>query len=189
MNPLRRAVQRVSTRIYRPGAALRGFSWVPAFPRLAIGALPVGPEADALPRHGFTHVVNCRRGLQNVISQDLWIEQQVLGADHVVHADMWDSGKPQDEDRWVPAVLFAHEALQADPQAKVLVHCQQGRRRSLFVAYAVMRLQGFSADKAAAAVMEARPLGHLVPTYRDGVERWLESTHSAASDERTEPLR
>lgn len=189
MNPLRLAVQRVSTRVYRPGAELRGFSWVPAFPRVAIGALPVGPEADALPSHGFTHVVNCRRSLQNVISQDLWIEQQVLGAGRVAHADMWDHGNPQDEDRWGPAVLFADQALRSDPDARVLVHCQQGRRRSLFVAYAVLRLQGFSADEAAGAVMAARPRGQLVPAYRDGVERWLEATRSPASDERTEPLR
>lgn len=189
MNPLRRAAQRVSTRVYRPGENLRGFSWVPLFPRVAIGALPIGGEAEALPGHGFTHVINCRKSLQNVLSQDLWIERQVLGPERVAHADMWDHGDPQREQDWVPAVMFGHRALAEDPQAKVLVHCQQGRRRSLFVAYAILRLNDFSPEAAAAAVMEARPLGFLVPAYRDGVERWLEAAASGTPVGDPEPLR
>lgn len=176
MNPVRKAVQRVSTRVYRPSDRLRGFSRVPGFERLAIGALPVADEADRLPSHGFTHVVNCRKGLQNVLSQDLWIERQVFGADHVAHADMWDHGRPQDPALWVPAATFGARALRDDPEAQVLVHCQQGRRRSLFVAYAILRQHGFEPDEAARAVLEARPFGHLVPTYRAGVEEWLRST-------------
>lgn len=173
MNPVRRAVQRVSTKLYGPSEGLRGFTWVPRYPRLAIGSIPVGREAEDLPSKGVTHVVNCRKGLQNVISQDLWIEQQVLGADKVAHADMWDHGRPQQEESWVPAALFGAQALRDNPEARVLVHCQQGRRRSLFVAYAILRQMGFSEDDAAAAVLEARPRGHLVPAYRAGVEAWL----------------
>lgn len=173
MNPVRKAIQRVSTRVYTPTRALRGFTRVPQMPRLAIGALPVAGEADALPSHGFTHVVNCRKGLQNVVSQDLWIEREVMGADRVAHADMWDHGRPQDPALWAAAAAFGAQALRDDPAAQVLVHCQQGRRRSLFVAYAILRQLGFSEDDAATAVLDARPRGHLVPEYRAGVEEWL----------------
>jgi len=170
MNPVRRAIQRVSTRVYTPSRELRGFTRVPQMPRLAIGALPVAEEADRLPSHGFTHVVNCRKSLQNVVSQDLWIEREVLGADRVAHADMWDHGRPQDPALWAPAAVFGAQALRDDPDAQVLVHCQQGRRRSVFVAYAILRQLGFGEDDAATAVLDARPRGHLVPAYRAGVE-------------------
>jgi hypothetical protein len=43
----------------------------------------------------------------------------------------------------------------------------------VFVAYAALRLLGRSEDDAARLVLEARPMGRLVPEYRESVERWL----------------
>lgn len=175
----RRLWQRIATHVYGPAAYTRGFSWVPAFPRMAIGALPVGREADDLPTHGITHVINCRKHFQNQVSQDLWIERDVLGAERVAHADMWDNGLAQEAGSWAQAALFGARVLADDPEARLLVHCQQGRRRSVFVAYAILRLHGFSESDAAAAVLDARPFGHLVPVYRAGVEQWLRDTGAA----------
>lgn len=170
---VRRLAHRVSTSLYGPKRHLRGMSWVPGGTRLAIGAIPVGAEIDALPEQGITHLVVCRAPFQTILSQDLWSARRVLGPDHVAHAPMWDDGRPKEPAVWAPAALFAARALDDDPEARVLVHCQQGRRRSVFVAYAILRLRGHSEEDAARMVIEARPHGALVPNYRRSVERWL----------------
>lgn len=169
---MRRLAHRVATRLYGPRRHVRGMSWVPGDHRLAIGAIPVGGEIDRVPEAGITDMVVCRAPLQTLISQDLWSARRVLGPDHVAHAPMWDDGKPKDPALWAPAALFGARALD-DPDARVLVHCQQGRRRSVMVAYAILRLRGLPEDEAAAAVLEARPFGELVPEYRASVEGWL----------------
>lgn len=171
----------VSTRIYGPRHGLSGLNFVPG-ERVAIGAMPVGGEILRLPDHGITHLVVCRARPQRTFSQDYWAAQQVLGRDNVAAAGMWDTGRPKDPGQWADAALFAAQVLQADPDARVLVHCQQGRRRSVMVAYATLRLLGHSESDAARGVIEARPMGRLVPAYRSSIERWLNSRVPAAVD-------
>jgi len=151
---------------------LEGFSWIDG-ERVAIGSVPVGDAVRRLPELGVTDVVNCRAQLQTRISQDLWAERAVLGADHVAHAPMWDHGRAQPPRIWAPAARFAAEALERDPAAGVLIHCQQGRRRSAMVAYAVLRLRGHDPADAARLVLESRAPARLVPAYRESVEAWL----------------
>jgi hypothetical protein len=153
---------------------VRGLTWIPD-ERIAVGAMPVGDDAEGLPAQGVTHAVNCRAGIQTIVSQDLWAERAILGADNVAHAPMWDNGKPQSPAAWSAAALWAARVLDDDPTAGVLIHCQQGRRRSVLVAYAVLRLRGRTPADAARAILTARPVTQLVPTYRASVERWLES--------------
>ena len=138
-----------------------------------MGALPSARAVRGLPGLGVTHVVNCHARLQTVISQDLWVEREVFGADRVVHAPMWDHGRPQPPRLWAPAAEFAAEALESDPKAGVLIHCQQGRRRSVLVAYAVLRLRGREPAEASRAILESRAPATLVPAYRRSVEEWL----------------
>lgn len=160
---------------------MRGLTWIPET-RIAIGAMPVGRQAEGLPAQGVTHVVNCRAAIQTVVSQDLWAEQAVLGRDSVAHAPMWDNGKPQSPDAWSAAAEWAARALDDDPDAGVLIHCQQGRRRSVLVGYAVLRLRGYSPADAARAILTARPVTQLVPAYRKSVEDWL--SPAATPDQR-----
>jgi protein-tyrosine phosphatase len=96
----------------------------------------------------------------------------VLGADRVALAPMWDHGRAQPPALWAPAARFAAAALE-DPEARVLVHCQQGRRRSVLVAYAVLRLRGLKPDAAQELILASRGVAHLVPAYRESVEGWL----------------
>ncbi|MGD9696681.1 MAG: hypothetical protein AB7V42_13610 [Thermoleophilia bacterium] len=125
-----------------------------------------------LPEAGVTHVVNCRAALQTRISQDLWAERRVLGADHVAHAPMWDHGRRQPPALWAPAARFGAAALD-DPAAGLLVHCQQGRRRSAMVTYAILRLRGHDPDEARRLVLNSRAPAVLVPAYVESVEDWL----------------
>jgi protein-tyrosine phosphatase len=162
----------VSTRLYGPLPRLEGFSWI-ADERVAIGSIPLGDAVSRLPELGVTHVVNCRATLQTRISQDLWAERRVFGADRVAHAPMWDHGRAQPPRIWAPAAEFAARALEKDPAAGVLIHCQQGRRRSAMVAYAVLRLRGHEPSHAARLVLDSRLPARIVPAYRESVERWL----------------
>jgi len=136
----------------------------------------VGRQIAELPGHGFTHLVVCRAAPQVHVSQDLWAARRVLGRDNVAHAPMWDDGRPKSPELWADAARFAAQAIRDDPEHRVLVHCQQGRRRSVMVAYAALRLLGHSEEDAARLVIETRPMGRLVPAYRESVERWLEET-------------
>ncbi|HTI32917.1 MAG TPA: hypothetical protein VL422_04510 [Miltoncostaea sp.] len=160
------------TRIYGPRKGLEGLSWL-AGERVAVGAVPVGDAVSRLPELGVTHVINCRAGFQTRLSHDLWAERQVFGADHVVAAPMWDHGRAQPPSVWGPAAEFGARVLEEDPAAGVLVHCQQGRRRSAMVAYAILRLRGHDPDEAERLVLDNRAPAVLVPAYKASVEGWL----------------
>lgn len=138
-----------------------------------MGSIPVGHAVGRLPEAGVTHVVNCRAQLQTRISQDLWAEREVFGADHVAAAPMWDHGRSQPPALWAPAARAAGAWLDEDPLAGVLVHCQQGRRRSAMVAYAILRLRGHDPEEAERLVVSSRTPARIVPAYRQSVEEWL----------------
>lgn len=148
--------------------------------RIAIGSVPDPALLEQARREGVSHVVNCRAELQTHISQDLWATRQLFGAEKVSHAPMWDSGRPQSPDNWAESALFAARALDADPDARVLIHCQQGRRRSAMVSYATLRLRGRSPEEAAAAILDHRLVAQVVPEYQASVERWLAKRSIAA---------
>ncbi len=170
----------MSTRIYGPAKSCRGFSWI-GDERIAIGAMPHGDDFDALEADGVTHVVNCRARTQGFISQDLWREQEVFGPDHVKQAPMWDNGRSKSPRLWAEAAESAARALDEDPSAKILVHCQQGRRRSAMVTYAILRLRGHDQNEAARLVLTYRPVARIVPAYRASVEDWLSRRLDASS--------
>lgn len=165
-------IQRHSTRLNGPTPAAPSLSWI-GRERLAVGSLPTAAFLRLLPEQGVTHVVNCRARAQTWLTRDLEAERAVFGAARVIHAPMWDTGRGQRPALWSAAAVFAASALDEDPHAGVLIHCQLGRRRSVLVAYAVLRLRGHSAERAAELILTHRREAELVPEYRACVERWL----------------
>jgi protein-tyrosine phosphatase len=147
-------------------------SWI-ADQRIAIGSVPTATTLPRLRADGVTHVVNCRSAFQTWLSQDLAVERALFGPANVAHAPMWDFGQSQPPRLWSRAAHFAAAVLTDDPEARVLIHCQQGRRRSILLAYAVLRLRGHSREEALGDItthrLEARP----VDMYLTSVERWL----------------
>lgn len=165
-------LHRLSTRYYGPSPTTTWLSWI-GDERLAVGNLPTPATLARLPEHGVTHVVNCRAGLQTLFSQDLAMERAIFGRSRVFAAPMWDSGRAQHPALWSAAAQWAATALDDDPQARVFVHCQQGRRRSVLVAYAVLRLRGHRGEDAIDLLRNHRREAVIVPAYRGSVERWL----------------
>ena len=163
---------RFTNRVYGPGTKTRPWTWI-ADERIAIGSIPTPASLLVLQREGVTHVVNCRAHLQTKFSQDLSAEKQAFGPAHVVAAPMWDHGRHQPPEKWAEAAETAAQWLDDDPHARVLIHCQRGRRRSMMVAYAVLRLRGRSPEVAARDLLTHRYEGRIVPTYRKAVEGWL----------------
>jgi protein-tyrosine phosphatase len=168
----RAEVHRLSTRAYGPSRANSWLSWI-ADERLAVGSLPTAESLPRLAAQGITHVVNCRSRAQTWLSQDLAMERALFTPARVVHAPMWDNGRRKTPDRFASAVLFAAAALGESPGHRVLIHCQQGRRRSVLVAYAVLRVGGREPDVAARLIATHRREADLVPAYLDSVEDWL----------------
>jgi protein-tyrosine phosphatase len=161
-----------STRLSGPNPANAWLSWMPA-ERLAIGTIPTAATVVRLAAEGVTHVVNCRATLETWVSQDLAVERALFGAARVVPAPMWDTGRYQHPRRWSAGAHFAARALEEDPVARVFIHCKQGRRRSVLVAYAVLRLRGHSAATATELILKHRVEAMLVPAYQASVEDWL----------------
>jgi protein-tyrosine phosphatase len=168
----RAVVHRYSTRLYGPSRSTTSVSWI-GDERLAVGNLPTSATLPRLADDGVTHVVNCRSRAQTWLSQDLAMERAVFTPARVVHAPMWDNGRPKPSDRFERAALFAAAALREDPGHRVLIHCQQGRRRSVLVAYAVLRLGGHGPADSAGLLATHRREAELVPAYLDSVEQWL----------------
>lgn len=172
----RPAVHRVSTRLYGPKPAMAGLTWI-GEERIAVGSVPTGASIARLTEQGVTHIVNCRSKGQVSLTQELTLERTILGPDRVAHAPMRDLGRRQHPKRWAAAARFAVLALE-DPRARVLIHCHQGRRRSVMLAYAVLRMRGHTPDEAARLILDHRIGAILVPAYVDSVERWLASSRS-----------
>jgi protein-tyrosine phosphatase len=172
MSGWRQRYHRYSTGLYGPSRHNSWLSWI-GDQRLAVGSLPTGATISRLPESGVTHVVNCRATLQTWISQDLAVERVLFGPSRVAHAPMWDSGDPQPPRLWSAAAHFAARALADDPHARVFIHCQQGRRRSVMLAYAVLRLGGHNPAETTALICDHRREAHLVTAYTDSVEQWL----------------
>jgi protein-tyrosine phosphatase len=146
-------------------------SWVGG-ERIAISGLPTKRAVPGLAQQGVTHVVNCRARSQVKMSGDLSAERAAFPG-RVMHAPMWDLGQRQRPDLWAEAAAFAARVLAEDPQARVLIHCHWGKRRSAMLAYAVLRLRGHAQDAAASLILTHRPQAELVPNYVRSVEHWL----------------
>jgi protein-tyrosine phosphatase len=161
-----------STRVFGPSRRTTSLSWI-GDQRIAIGSVPTAATLPRLRADGVTHVVNCRSAFQTWLSQDLAVERATFGAANVAHAPMWDFGQSQPPRLWSRAAHFAATVLADDPEAGVLIHCQQGRRRSTLLAYAVLQLRGLSRERALGDItthrLEARP----VDAYVASVDRWL----------------
>ena len=104
---------------------------------------------------------------------DLTVERSIFGSSRVAHAPMWDSGLRQHPRRWSAAVHFAARALDDSPDIRSSFHCQQGRRRSVLVAYALLRVRGHSAETAASLIHHHHHEACLVPAYVSSVETWF----------------
>jgi protein-tyrosine phosphatase len=163
---------RLSTRLYRPSPGTTPLSWI-RDERLAIGNLPTGVTLPRLPVEGVTHIVNCRSVVQTLVSRDLAAERALLGAARVVHAPLRDHGWSQPPRLWSAAALFAAAVLNEDREARVLIHCHAGRRRSVMLTYAVLRLRGRTAQQATGLIAAHRSEARFVPAYTASVERWL----------------
>lgn len=166
--------------------ALDGRTWTPwggweeraagdfdfATPRIAVGGgLYDERDARAVLDAGISHVAT--------VAEELEADVARLLAGRVTHLR---NGKRDDRGRggaegamaWFrQTISFAVPALEADPAARVLLHCAAGMNRGPTSAYAVLRALGHPAEEALALVEAARPFALLI---------YVEEAEAAAAD-------
>lgn len=132
-------------------------------PWLAIGGA-VRHEGDVqeLLDAGISHVVNCQVRVDDAPLLRCRFDYLWNPAE--------DDGEAKPADWFLRAVDFVSRARE-NPDARVLVHCTEGRARAPAIAYGVLRASGHSADHARRAVLAARPVAQ--PRYFDDAERAL----------------
>jgi hypothetical protein len=81
-----------------------------------------------------------------------------------------DNGGEQEAFVWEGIRAFVEPVL-ADPDAILAIHCIGGPRRSVSVAYLVLRLQGQTVVEALATILKALPGEN--PIYAPFIEAWL----------------
>jgi protein-tyrosine phosphatase len=135
-------------------------------PWLAIGGAIRGEEGvQELLDAGVSHVINCQVRLDDA---------PLLGG----RVDyFWnpaeDDGEAKPAAWFLRAVEFVHRARQ-DPDARMLVHCTEGRERSPAIAYSILLASGYSGEDAERAVLAARPTARM--RYRDDADGALGRT-------------
>lgn len=156
-------------------------------PRIVVsGDLSLDPEAarrqlDEWIAAGITDIVDVR-----VESNDADLVADFAPGLRYHWAPTHDDGTGQPDawfDRTVDRVL---EILDADPEAKVLIHCHMGVNRAPSMAMAVLMSLGYSAVGALDAIRSARPIAGII--YSAHVLDWFHRRNGtpvevAAADE------
>jgi Dual specificity phosphatase, catalytic domain len=132
--------------------------------RLAFGsAITTWGHVEKLQALGVTHVINLRHGKHGKkIRQfkSLWLPFR-------------DDMKSRPRWYYRRALKFYKKAMRK-PNAKVLIICHHGRRRSPSLAYFLLRgASGFSHSRAQNAVLRARPSAIVARPYRESGEIFL----------------
>jgi len=81
-----------------------------------------------------------------------------------------DAGFGQPDSWWEAGVLAA-EAVLADPNRKVMVHCHMGVNRGPSMGFAILLSQGHDAVEALEAIREARPIAGILYA-EDAIDWW-----------------
>ena len=115
---------------------------------------------------GVTHIVDVRGEYSD---QDLVVElqPQMVYAFHGTH----DNGGPQAHAWFDGAVDSVVNAIQADPQNQVVVHCHMGVNRAPSLAFAALLVLGHGITEALTAIRTARPIARIL--YADSAVQWF----------------
>ena len=134
-------------------------------PWLAIGGAIRGEDdVRELLDAGISHVINCQVRVDDA--------PLLCGRVDYFWNPAEDDGEAKPAAWFVRAVEFVGRARQ-DPDARVLVHCTEGRARAPAIAYSILLASGYSRDEAERAVLAARPTARM--RYRDDADQALGS--------------
>lgn len=145
-------------------------SWIT--PHVAVGSAPSASDVPALVRMGVTDVLDLR-GEPNAGEAGPYGAQYYGTPINYHYVPMRDNGSTEPTSVYRDGTQVIIDALAANPNAKVLIHCAAGQYRSPSMAYAYLRLTGMSPADAWDAVMAARPQAHT--QYRADAERAVQS--------------
>jgi dual specificity phosphatase 3 len=114
---------------------------------------------------GITHVADLRSEWSDEVLVRGWAPQI-----HYLQHRVEDAGQLIDPDWFETLTEWAREAFDADPAAKVLVHCHMGVNRAPSAALAILMDQGYGLREALDLIRDARPVA--VIDYAGSVLSW-----------------
>jgi protein-tyrosine phosphatase len=131
--------------------------------RLAFGSMiTTWSDVEQLRGLGITHVINLLRNKNTKkIRQFEWL-----------WLPFTDDKKPRPRWFYKKALKFYKRAAR-DRRKKVFVMCHHGISRSASMAYFLLRVSGFGADKAESTICRVRPCARIIRAYRESGEEYL----------------
>lgn len=126
---------------------------------------------------GITHIVDLRTEWSDEIMVRGW-EPQIT----YLHHRVADAGQLIEPEWFEELVVWVHDALADDPDAKVLVHCHMGVNRAPSAALAILMDSGMGLREALDRIRSARPVA--VIDYAGSVLSWYFARTNAGTKTR-----
>ena len=124
--------------------------------RLAFGsAVTTWGHVERLQAHGITHIINLRHrkhGKKVREFKSLWLPFK-------------DDMEPRPKWFYRHALRFYAKAMR-HPDPKLFVMCHHGLSRSPSLTYFLLRLDGFSPERAKRTILKARQYARIAPAYQ-----------------------
>lgn len=117
-----------------------------------------------------------RAGVTHVIDMQIEFDDTPLARPYGVEV-LWnavdDDFQPKPPEVFQRGVEFATEALDADPEHKVFIHCAAGVHRAPMMALALLRALGWGLKDAQQLIQTRRPVVDFADVYVRSVEEFM----------------
>ncbi len=130
---------------------------------------------------GVTHILDCR---------EEWNDEQIVGEHGQGISYFWhgthDAGGSQDS-KWYQQGWDHYERItEADPEAKVMVHCHMGINRAPSMVFYLMLCEGYEPKEALSLIRENRPIAACY--YAESAWDTFAETQGLSEQEKTEGI-
>ena len=122
-----------------------------------------------------------RQGVTHIINMQIEFDDRPLAAKYpvtVLHNPTDDDFLPKPPQLFQTAVDFALEALE-QPDTRIYIHCAAGVHRAPMMTLAILRVLGWSLEKAKAVILARRYVVDFADVYVESVENFVKSYEAA----------
>lgn len=124
-----------------------------------------------------------RAGVSHIIDMQIEFDDTPLARPYGIEV-LWnpvdDDFQPKPPEVFQRGVEFGTEALDADPQHKVFIHCAAGVHRAPMMALALLRVLGWGLKEAQQHIQARRPVVDFADVYVRSVEAFVRAYAAAA---------
>jgi len=128
---------------------------------------------------GVTHIVDVR---------EEWNDAALVNKRHpqirYLHCPTHDNGGRQDDEWFTSGISAIVDAISADSNNTVVVHCHMGVNRAPSLVFAALLEMGWPAEESLNLIRQARPIAGIL--YAGQAVEWFARRHGIASSEHME---